>query len=143
MLRSAITRPFRKRDLYRELRQMADIVVRPWSETEIDMTFVDLIASAIEEDGSLTDSASQDLMSARGRYKQIWKRLEQLLQSFPGEIAERSGRHVSLCIPSGTILVCTRVDCVWPYPKVETSLVACWYWMPVPVGRCTVSHVQL
>ena len=98
-------RPFRKRDLYRELRQMADIIVCPWSETEIDMTFVDLIASAIEEDGSLTDSASQDLMRARGQYKQIWKRLEQMLQSFPGEIVERSGRHVSLRIRSGAIVV--------------------------------------
>lgn len=78
---------------------MVEMVFRPWSELEIDVELMDLITFAIDEEGILKDSASQDLSRARSEYRRIRKRLEETFRSFKGEMVERSGR----CVPKTTL----------------------------------------
>eukprot|EP00879_Flechtneria_rotunda_P017603 GHRR01018453.1.p1 GENE.GHRR01018453.1~~GHRR01018453.1.p1 ORF type:complete len:365 (+),score=118.66 GHRR01018453.1:674-1768(+) len=59
------------------------------------------ITSIITEDGELTDAASEQVRTTRGRVRALQGRINSILKGYPGEASEKSGR---LCIaaPAGT-----------------------------------------
>ncbi|WIA23370.1 hypothetical protein OEZ85_000133 [Tetradesmus obliquus] len=59
------------------------------------------INAAINEDGELADSSSEQVRTTRGRVRAITSRINNILKGYPGEASEKSGR-LCIAVPAGT-----------------------------------------
>lgn len=136
-LRNAILSPFRKERVFRDVREMAEVVCRPWSCVETDLDLLKLITFAVDEEGSLVDSASPDLSKTRQEFRRIRKKLECMIRSFKGEMVERSGRHKHLDTSN---LYIFYTGCAWQCLLGMPSRPMPWSWIQDRTGPCIANH---
>ncbi|KAF6255024.1 hypothetical protein COO60DRAFT_258769 [Scenedesmus sp. NREL 46B-D3] len=59
------------------------------------------INAAINEDGELADSSSEQVRTTRGKVRAVTSRINNILKGYPGEASEKSGR-LCIAVPAGT-----------------------------------------